>query len=129
EHEEEPIEFSQVQDLGDTHESFNLRSFLWPHKWLLFLCLLFVVVGTILDQLGPLLTSIGIDHGIVPKDVGVLITIASVYLGVVVFDMVVSRWQVRYSGWLGELLMYELRVRVFSHFQRLSMNFYTDEMA
>jgi ATP-binding cassette subfamily B protein len=129
EHKEEPIEFSQVHDIGDTHQSFNLRSFLWPHKWWLFLCLLFVGVGTILDQLGPLLTSLGIDHGIVPKDVGVLLEISAVYLGVVITDMVISRWQVRYSGWLGEMLMYELRVRVFSHFQRLSMNFFTDEMA
>jgi len=42
---------------------------------------------------------------------------------------IASGVRVRFTGRLGESLMEQLRVRVFSHLQRLSLDFYTGEMA
>lgn len=129
EHPLEEIEFSQVHDLGGEADRFTLRKFLGPHRRQLIVALTFIVVSTLLSQAGPLLTQQGIDKGISQGNFSVVATIAGVYLALVLLDIFVNRAQVAYAGRLGERLMYTLRVRVFSHFQRLSLDFYTDEMA
>ena len=41
-----------------------------------------------------------------------------------------ATWQrVRVTGRLGEMLTYDLRIRVFSHLQRLSLDYFTEEKA
>ena len=106
---------------------FGLRTFLAPHASGLLLALLLVVVEAGLLHLGPLLTQIGIDQGVMPRDRGVLVTVALVYVGAVGLSTVASWLRTRFTGRLGERLVYELRLRVFSHFQRQSLDFFTGE--
>lgn len=126
EHPEPHIEFSQ--SAGETRP-FTLRRFLRPHLGALVVALLLVIVETVSLLAGPVLTSIGIDHGIVPGDRNVLFVAGAAYLGVVVVNALAGRARISWTSRLGERLMYQLRVRVFSHFQRLSLDFYTDEKA
>ncbi|MEC7778542.1 MAG: ABC transporter ATP-binding protein [Actinomycetota bacterium] len=106
---------------------FGLRTFLAPHAGGLLMALLLVVVEAGLLHLGPLLTQIGIDQGVMPRDRGVLVTVALVYVGAVGLSTVASWLRTRFTGRLGERLVYELRLRVFSHFQRQSLDFFTGE--
>jgi len=78
---------------------------------------------------GPFLTGLAIDRGIRRSNVHVLFVIAAVFIGTVVLGALFSAARTAYSGRIGEQLMFELRVRVFSHFQRLSLDFFTDEKA
>src|SRR5690606_13615596 len=50
-------------------------------------------------------------------------------LASIVVNVVASRARVAWSGRVGERLMYVLRVRVFSHLQRLDVGFFTEEKA
>jgi len=106
---------------------FGLRTFLAPHAGGLLMALLLVVVEAGLLHLGPLLTQIGIDQGVMPRDRGVLVTVALAYVGAVGLSTVASWLRTRFTGRLGERLVYELRLRVFSHFQRQSLDFFTGE--
>ena len=106
---------------------FGLRTFLAPHAGGLLMALLLVVVEAGLQHLGPLLTQIGIDQGVMPRDRGVLVTVALVYVGAVGLSTAASWLRTRFTGRLGERLVYELRLRVFSHFQRQSLDFFTGE--
>ena len=108
---------------------FTLRSFLGAHRAALVGALVLVVVETLAQQAGPLLTQRGIDDGIVPGDVAVLVAVGVAYLVSVLVSMGASAVRVRFTGRLGERLTYELRLRVFAHLQRLSLDFYTDEKA
>ena len=47
----------------------------------------------------------------------------------VVITAVASGWRVAVTGRLSSRVMFELRVRVFAHLQRLSLDYYTDEKA
>ena len=80
-------------------------------------------------QAGPLLTQIGIDKGVSEKDTQVLVVVTAVYLVAILVSVLAGTARIRFTGRLGERLMYELRLRVFSHLQRLSIDFYTDEKA
>lgn len=118
--------FSYVHDGA---RSFGLRTFLHPHRRSLAAAFVLVVVETLAVQAGPLLTQIGIDRGIVAADKGVLVAVALAYVVSVVLASAASGIRVRYTGRLGERLMETLRIRVFSHFQRLSLDFFTGEKA
>jgi ATP-binding cassette subfamily B protein len=118
--------FTQVHHTGGT---FGLRQFLTPHRSALVWAFLLVVIETVAVQAGPLLTQIGIDHGVLERNREALVGAAVAYLVSVVLASVASSWRVSFTGGLGERLMEELRVRVFSHFQRLSLDFFSGEKA
>ncbi|MFV2038680.1 MAG: ABC transporter ATP-binding protein [Acidimicrobiales bacterium] len=125
-HPEPDIHFDQKQP---NDPPFTLRTFLWPHRWRLLGALALVVVETVLLQAGPLLTKIGIDQGITPQNRSVLVAVSAIYLGTIGVQAIISRFRIRYTGTLGESLTKSLRIRVFSHFQRQSLDFYTEEKA
>lgn len=108
---------------------FTLRRLLSAHRWGLIGAMALVVVETLTLQAGPLLTKIGIDHGINKGRVSVLVTVAVIYVASVIASTGASAGRVAWTGRLGENLLYDLRLRVFSHLQRLSLDFYTDEKA
>lgn len=126
EHAEPEVHFTQ-REAGQ--RPLTLRNFLAPHRFALLGAFALVALETITLQLGPLLTQIGIDKGVSEKDTQVLVVVTAVYLVAILFSVLAGTARIRFTGRLGERLMYELRLRVFSHLQRLSMDFYTDEKA
>jgi ATP-binding cassette subfamily B protein len=126
EHPEPDVRFDPVTT---DRRPFTLRRFLGAHRLGLFGAFLLVMVETLTLQAGGVLTQQGIDHGIVPGDRGVVVLVALLYVGSVLLATLSGAWRVAWTGRLGERLLYELRLRVFSHLQRLSIDFYTDERA
>ncbi len=88
-----------------------------------------VVVETVLLQAGPLLVQLGIDDGIVPRDLNVLFIAAGAFLATVALGWVATSARIQQCGRLAADTMRDMRVRVFGHLQRLSMDYYTDEKA
>jgi ATP-binding cassette subfamily B protein len=126
----EPAHPEPVVDYRHEHrdtEPFTLRRFIRPHRVVLAGALVLVVVETLALQAGPLLTQIGIDRGVLAGDRGVLVAASVAYVVSVVVGAITSGARVGVTGRLGERLMETLRVRVFSHLQRLSMDFFTGE--
>ncbi|MCY4631099.1 MAG: ABC transporter ATP-binding protein [bacterium] len=107
----------------------SLRTMLGPHWRRVLLVVVLVIVEAAATQAGPLLTQIGIDDGVAARRFGVLGIVVAVYFATVVVHVVAGRARTALGGRLGERLMYVLRVRVFTHFQRMSLNFYTSEKA
>lgn len=106
---------------------FTLRRLLAPRAGAVVLAVVLVVIETVTALVGPLLFSIGIDRGVRPGDRGVLVGVTVIYLLSIVVNAVVGRARISFAGRLGEDLMYRLRLKVFSHFQRLSIDFFGRE--
>jgi ATP-binding cassette, subfamily B, bacterial len=106
---------------------FTLRTFLAPHRWALAGALLLVGIETIAMQAGPLLTQKAIDDGISQGDTAMVIAMAVAYLGAVAVNASTGWARVAWAGRVGEGLMLNLRVRIFSQLQRLSIPFFTKE--
>ena len=107
----------------------SLRTMLRPHRRRMLLVVSLVVVEALAVQAGPLLTQIGIDDGVLQGRFGLLSIVVGIFFVTVLIHIGVGRARTALGGRLGERLMYELRLRVFTHFQRLSLNFYTSERA
>lgn len=123
-HEIPPIGFSQSDW---DRRPFTLWRFVGEKRNAVVGAFVLVVLETLMVTSGPFLTGEAIDRGIVPGDQGTLVTIAGIYVGTVVLGTVLSAARVSWTGRVGEALMEALRVRIFSHFQRLSLSFFTRE--
>jgi ATP-binding cassette subfamily B protein len=123
-----PPEIDYRPDVFDL-EPFTLWRFLAPHRGGLAMALMLVVVATAASQAGPRLLAWAIDHGILAHKMRVLVWAFAAYLVAIVLSVATSYARIRYTGMLGQRLMYDLRLRVFAHLQRLSLDFYTEERA
>jgi ATP-binding cassette subfamily B protein len=108
---------------------FTLRRFLAPFTTPLLGALALVVLETLAIQAGPLLTQRAIDHGVVARDKGMVVTMTVAYLVTIVAGTIASSLRISVTGRVGARLTAALRVRLFSHLQRLSLDFFTREKA
>ncbi len=119
-------EYSPIPPIDKT---FTLWVFLAPYKFRMLAALLLVGLTELLLLVGPYLIKVAIDDAIIPKNFTVLLWVTLAYLGSLIVAVFVSGFRIRFVGRLGQLLMYQLRIRVFAHLQRLSLDFFTEEKA
>ena len=111
------------------HRRFTMIRFLAPYRWPLFGVFLLVTLEAVMSQAGPLLLQISIDEGIRKGDRGLVSTISVVFAIFVPVSIAVGVVRTMVAGRVGARIMANLRVQVFSHFQRLSIDYYTTERA
>jgi ATP-binding cassette subfamily B protein len=96
------------------------------HRWRLGIAaLVLVAVESVGYQTGPYLTQIGIDSGIAKGRIGVVVATGVIYLLTVAITICVERSRVRTCGGLAAMVMNDLRIKVFTHIQRLSLDYFT----
>ena len=126
EHPEPEIKFSHRPP---QEPSLTLTSFLSPFKFQLGFVTALVILETLAIQSGPLLIQLGIDQGVSKGQYGTVVWISVIFLALVLVQVITGFVRTTAAGRLGERLMYQLRVRIFAHFQRLSLDYYTEEKA
>jgi ATP-binding cassette subfamily B protein len=107
---------------------FTLMRFLASHRWPLIGSLLLIVVETLTTQAGPWLLGRGVDK-ILAHNMRALLDLSALFGGAVLVSLVASRVRLAWTGRVGERMLFDLRVRIFSHLQRLGVTYYTKEMA
>jgi ATP-binding cassette subfamily B protein len=124
-HPEERVTFNRV---AEDRRPFTLRRFFAPHKWPILGSFVFIVLETLTGNVGPLLTGKGLDRAL-RGQWSALAVIALIYFLAVVASTATGRVRLAWTGRVGERLMMALRVRVFTHLQRLGLDYYTHEKA
>jgi ATP-binding cassette subfamily B protein len=129
-HGEPAVVFSQNQTAKEK-KPLTLRGLLLEYPRMLVLSSLLVVVMSVALQAGPKLTEIAIDDGMLPghRHLGIVLAVAAIYLAFVGLSSISQREQVRVTGRLAANVMNDLRVKVFAHLQRLSLDYFTAEKA
>jgi ATP-binding cassette subfamily B protein len=112
-----------------TEHGLSLMQMLKKHRGMVWFSFIFVVIEAVGLQAGPFLGQVGIDEGITPKDWNVLVAVAIAAIVMVVVTGIASAFRLRSTGRLAAVVMAELRVRIFTHLQRMSLDYYTDEKA
>jgi ATP-binding cassette subfamily B protein len=92
---------------------------------------LLVIVISLVMQAGPKLTEYAINNGMTPghRSLTVIAVCGLLYLLLALASSLFQRVQVDVTGKLASRVMHDLRIRVFIHFQRLSLDFFTEEKA
>jgi ATP-binding cassette, subfamily B, bacterial len=97
-----------------------------PHRLRIILVLISIIASTLLGLVSPLLFGQLIDVALPQKNVGLLDLLA---LGIVIIPLLtglISVFQRQLNAAIGEGVIFELRVALFAHLQRMSLRFFTN---
>ncbi len=129
EHPKSHIHFTQLPSAKEREKLTLPRLLAVYPKWVVAGSLLVIVISLTL-QAGPLLTEYAIRHGMERHhDLTVIVVCALLYLALAFVSVFLQREQVDVTGKLSSRVMHDLRIRVFTQFQRLSLDFFTEEKA
>jgi ATP-binding cassette, subfamily B, bacterial len=125
--------FTQLPTAHETRR-LSLTSLLTVYPGMLVLAGVLVAIISLATQLGPSLVSYAIDHGMGfsppgKKDFGVVVLMAVLYMAAIAVSASAQWGQAKVTGRLASWVMNDLRVTVFRHLQRLSLDFFTEEKA
>jgi ATP-binding cassette subfamily B protein len=106
-----------------------LGSLLRPHRRLIGLMVVLLLLQNVAGMAGPYLVKLGIDRGIPPLagpagDPSVLVVIGIAFAVATAAEYVGKRGFLTVSGRIGQAVLLDLRRRVYEHFQRLSIGFH-----
>ena len=121
-------------DVSFTHQvtdrrPLTMRRMFAAHKSAAILCALIVVVEVASLQSGPYLTQLGIDKGILSRNLGALLAVGFLYIGLIVLGALSSALRMALAGRLSAWISNDLRLKIFAHLQRLSLDFFTGTKA
>ncbi len=113
---------------------FTLRKLLRPFAIALGIGLLLDALDAVASTVMPLLVRNGIDNGVEKTMLSFqarldsILAVSAIGLAIVLGDWAVNWAQTIVVGRNGERLLYTLRVKIFSHLQRLGLDFYEREL-
>jgi ATP-binding cassette subfamily B protein len=115
----------------DSGARLTLSGMIFRHWHLGAAAALLVTIVSITNQAGPKLIDIGIDSGMTGphKSFAVVLEVAALFLLAIAVTAVAQRAQAKVTGRLAARVMNDLRVRVFTHLQRLGLDYYTEEQS
>jgi ATP-binding cassette subfamily B protein len=96
-----------------------------PYRTWLIIFLLIIIAAAVIGVVTPVLAGRVVNQISGGGDAGTVVRIAIVIAVLAVFDAALSFTQRYYSSRIGESLIYDMRVRVFDHVQRMPLAFFT----
>jgi ATP-binding cassette subfamily B protein len=102
----------------------RLLGYLRPYHWLAAGAVLLLLLQSGLALVGPRLTQHALDVAIPRMDSGLLGLLAGLYLATLVFELVAEYAGALLTAFVGQRVMYDLRMEIFGHLQRLSVTYF-----
>ncbi len=103
----------------------RVLGYAWPWRWRLLLMLLTILLTAGLGLLTPLIFRDLIDEALPKRDVQRLHLLSLLLIAVPLAIGALRLWQRKLSAEVAEELIFELRVKLFEHLQRMSLRFFT----
>jgi ABC-type multidrug transport system fused ATPase/permease subunit len=107
----------------------GLVELLSPYRWRVLAMLVSLVAATAAALAPAPLAKVAIDDGIQRHDVATLDWVVAAFLLSAVLYAVASYAQTYLVGWVGQRALQDLRIKLFSHLQELSIGFYSRNRA
>ncbi|MFA5015265.1 MAG: ABC transporter ATP-binding protein [Actinomycetota bacterium] len=103
---------------------FKLFGYIKPYRLLLGLTIFLLLLTAGLEILGPYLVKIAIDRYITPGKFDGLVYIVVLYGLVILFEFIIRYFQVYFTEYMGQKIMYDMRMSIFSHINKMPMSFF-----
>lgn len=117
------------QGRGRARKLRGLIELLAPYKWRVLAMFVSLVAATAAALAPVPLAKVAIDTGIRRHDVAALDLMVAAFLASAVVYAVASYAQTYLVGWVGQRALQDLRIRLFTHLQQLSIGFYSRNRA
>ncbi len=119
--------FLEDEILGKAYDAKlikRLLRYIAPYRLEVVISVLLLIIISLLHLAGPYLTKIAIDDYISQKKIEGLNIIAGIYIAILITGFVLQYLQVYMMHLTGQRVMYDLRVNIFSHLQKMSLAFF-----
>ena len=123
-----PTFITQSEDLldkgYDPKVARGLLQFLRPYYGQMLIALIFMIIVTAASVSGPYFVKLAIDEGMAKNNLVALRNIVLIYFVVSLIQVVTNIFRVRLMSRVGQHVLYDVRMRMFNHLQKLSLSFY-----
>ena len=102
----------------------RLVRYLIPYRLAVAGSMALLFVGAALELVGPWITMTVLDRAVPARDERLLLTMTAVFAGALALSFVIQYVQAILTTWLAQRVMFDIRVELFSHLQRLSLRFF-----
>jgi ATP-binding cassette subfamily B protein len=102
----------------------RLLVYLRPYWLQVAAAVLLLLIGAALTLLAPALTQRALDVAIPRRDLGLLATLAAVFAAGLVLEFLVEYAQTLLTTHVGQRVMFDLRLQIFAHLQRLGIPYF-----
>ncbi len=119
--------YHEEEVLGKAYDSRlmgRLLSFLKPYRPQVVGAVVILLLASVGQLAGPLLTKIGIDRYISDGDVEGLAYVAIAFFVILAFEFGFQFLQIYLVNWIGQHAMFDMRIQTFSHIQRLPIRYF-----
>ncbi len=121
------MSFHEEEVLGKAYDGRLMRrllTYLRPHAWYVLGALLALIGDAVVQLVPPYLVKVAIDQYIAQGDLAGLNHIAVVYLAVLIAAFSLEYAQTYMMQMIGQRIMYDMRMQIYTHLQRLDLSFY-----
>jgi ATP-binding cassette, subfamily B, multidrug efflux pump len=121
------VSHQEEEALGKAYDARLMRrllAYLRPYRSRVVLAVLMLLVGALVELVGPWLTRIALDRAIPDADRTLLLGLALAFLGSLIAAFVLQYLQTLFTTWLGQRVMYDLRREIFGKLQRLDVGYF-----
>jgi ATP-binding cassette, subfamily B, multidrug efflux pump len=102
----------------------RLLRYIRPYRLQVVAAVFLLMAGAAVEMVGPYLTMIAIDRVIPEGDLRLLFLLVGFYLAASLLAFLFEYLQVLLTTWIGQKVMFDLRLELFTHLQRLSLRFF-----
>jgi ATP-binding cassette, subfamily B, multidrug efflux pump len=102
----------------------RLMKYLKPYRWHVALGIVLSLLVSAMEAVRPYFTKIAVDTNIAQSDKQGLLITTTVFLLVMVVRGFIQYANAYLTQWIGQCTIFDLRMEVFQHLQRLSLKFY-----
>jgi ATP-binding cassette subfamily B protein len=121
------VTFHEEEALGRAYDSRLMRRllrYLRPYRGRVILAIGLLMLGALVELVGPWLTKIALDQAIPDGDRRLLAILSLTFLGSLLASFVLQYAQTLITTWLGQTVMLDLRREIFGRLQRLEVAFF-----
>lgn len=117
----------EEEKLGRQYDAALMRRLLQyvrPYTRQMILAVLLLLLASVLETAGPYLIKIGIDEHITRSDSAGLWRIGLLYFAALLLNLGFNYSRRYVMDWIGQHVVFDLRMKVFAHLQRLPLSFF-----
>lgn len=115
--------------LGKAYDSRLVRrllKFITPYKRRLYTAIVFMVISSLLNVVGPTIIGFAIDDGIRAGDFTTLRFWTAVFIFVALGEWITNRVRISIMAYVGTRVVADFRSRLFRHLHTLTLNFFNN---
>lgn len=113
--------------LGKAYDAKLMRrllNYVKPYKKYVILAIMLNIIVAAIPSIRPLLSQIAVDDYIANKDYNGLLFVCMALFGTLILQAVVQYFLTYYTEYMGQKIIYDLRVQIFSHVQKLALRYF-----